>query len=522
MPFNYPYTNYQELNLDWMLEQVKKAASVDERVTALENKEILTDQDVLALFAAIAPEFDATQAYPVRSFVWREDVLFYLNNGHTSGTIWSDTTHTEITVGEALTGIVGDQVSLFSLVNAINSALSDLNKQLNDKISNPPVLSIICNGTVYGNLWDDSTKAYGYYQNGTGELIEGGTSWLYSPTYIPVNPGDVIVYNNTRPLLCAYTETGDIIECLQPSWSGYTVPAGAKYLRFSIAASAVTGMCIFKDGTNQLEYTQPTQLYIPNLLVKKPVITVAANGDYTSITEALYDTYEEHPDVIVYVGTYDIVAEYKALFGNDIFDNMTYQTSGMKNFQWGIYIDNRKVTFCAGAKVVCDMSAYINDGSRRFSPFNLGENAIIEGLDCYAVNPYYVIHDDFGESTSVFKNEIRNCKLISPEPSQGNVIGGGCKMYSTKIVDNCYIDNGNNKPVAIRYHNTNVNGAVPFVIIKNTRVNSKIRLNYYGSQTTKMTAFVNNCKASAIEKADESSGSTDNVDLLEWCNDTGA
>ena len=95
-------------------------------------------------------------------------------------------------------------------------------------------------------------------------------------------------------------------------------------------------------------------------------------------------------------------------------------------------------------------------------------------------------------------------------------------MYSTKIVENCYLDNGNNKPVAMRYHNTNVNGATPVVIIKNTRANSKIRLNYYGAQTTKMTAIVNNCKALAIEKAAETEGSTDNVTLYEWCNETGS
>ena len=140
---------------------------------------------------------------------------------------------------------------------------------------------------------------------------------------------------------------------------------------------------------------------------------------------------------------------------------------------------------------------------------------------CYAVNPYYIIHDDFGTDVP-FTNVIKNCVLISPEPAQGNVIGGGCKKLSVKIVDNCYLDNGNEKPVAMRYHNSSSNGAQPTVIIKNTRANSKIRLNYYGTQTSKMTALVNNCKATAIEKTAESGATVDNVDLYEWCNDTGS
>lgn len=404
--------------------------------------------------------------------------------------------------------------------DAVRGQVEDLHDLVNEDRTNPLLFSIIRDIKHYGNMWDSANKAYGYYAASTGILVEGGTSWYYSPTYIPVTPGDLITYNNTRPIITTYDENGDLVASEQGSWAGYTIPATAKYARFSISASAESGMYIFVDGTSIEERAKEPTIYIPRLETKRPpiVVSMQGSGDYTSLTEALYATADDHPDVIVEQGVYDIVAEYKALFGNTIFDTMTYNTPGMKGFQWGLYIDNRTVTFLAGARVECDLTGYTNDGSRRFSPFNLAENAVLDGLFCYAVNPYYIIHDDFG-TDAPFTNIIKNCVLISPEPTQGNIIGGGCKKLSVKIVDNCYLDNGTEKPVAMRYHNSSSNGAQPTVIIKNTRANSKIRVNYYGTQTSKMTALVNNCSASAIEKAAESGATVDNVDLYEWCNE---
>lgn len=474
--------------------------SVSGLITAIENAIAEIPADYSQLLATQAQTFSTSKPYVTGEYVWNDGTLYRFTAAHAAGS-WTGSDAKVVTIG---------------------GELADLKSDIDEQKENPLLFSKLRNIHVYGNLWDEDTKAYGYFQTGAGELVEGGTAWTYSPTYIPVNEGDLILYNNSRPIICAYDKDGNVVSCSQPSWSGYTVPGDVAYLRFSVASTSANGMCIFKDGTSQFEYKSKTKLHLPSLMTEKPIITVdiAGAGDYTSLTEALYDTFEESPDVFVYQGTYDIVAEYKALFGNDIFDNMTYETSGMKGFQWGLYIDNRTVTFASGAKVVCDMSAYTNDGSRRFSPFNLVRNAVLDGCYCYAVNPYYIVHDDFGLDTDIaFTNIIKNCVLISPEPAQGNVIGGGLKKYATKIVDNCYLDNGNNRPVTMRYHNTNYPNATPTVIIKNTRANGIIRVNCYGTQTTKMIAIINNCKANAIEKAYEGSASVDNIDLYEWCNE---
>ena len=444
-------------------------------------------------------------------------------------TEWSDVgTPTDAQVESAVSDWLDDHPEATTTVedgSITNEKLVQSGGVLSDVENIKMKFSKMRDARVYGNLWDEDTKAYGYFSTSAGyegDLVEGGTAWYYSATYIPVKTGDLILYNNSRPIVCAYDADGAVVECTQPSWSGYTVPANVAYLRFSVNVTGSVGMCIFVDGTSQAEYKSKTKLYAPGLVTGKPTVIVSETvgvGDYTSLTRALYETYEDSPDVLVLAGTYDIVAEYKALFGATIFDTMTYETAGMKNFQWGLFIDNRVVRFASDARVICDMSAYTNDGTRRFSPFNLGENAVLDGCNCYAVNPYYVIHDDFGyDTTQQFTNIIKNCVLISPEPANGNIIGGGMKRGATKIVDNCYLDNGNNRPVTMRYHNTNYANAKPLVIIKNTRANKAIRINCYGSQTAKMVAIVNNCQASIVEKAYEGDASIDNVDLYEWCN----
>ena len=458
-----------------------------------------------------AGTFSSSVAYTAGQYVTYTDGKFYRFTADHAAGAWNSAHVVAVTVGGELVGKEAE--------------ISELKSAIDQYTANPYTVSIMVGkAEVYGNLFDKSNLSYGYYQPSTGKIVgTSGTTAKYSPTYIPVNAGDVIKFNATRPFICCYDASGNYIECVQAPWAGYTIPVNGKYIRISAFSDYVDGLYVYIDGTSKKEYESDTELYIHNLKTGKPSITVSkvpGYGNYSSLTKALYETRNTKPDVVVIDGSYDIVAEYKALFGNDIFDNMTYQTN-MDMFQWGLFISDRKVSFETGVNVTCDLTGYTNDSTRRFSPFNLGRDAEIDGLMCYGVNCYYIIHDDFGEQNDIpFVNKIKNCVLLSDAngPTQNNVIGGGTRKFSTKIVDNCYLYNGETRLTAMRYHNFDVDGAKPIVIIKNTFANHKIKVNCYGTQTTKMTAIINNCQASVIEKGFEGNASTDNVDLYSWCN----
>ena len=255
-------------------------------------------------------------------------------------------------------------------------------------------------------------------------------------------------------------------------------------------------------------------------------ITVAADGtgDYTSFTQAIYENVDSGADVFVKPGTYDIVAEYVAIFGQSAVDNMADSDGAVFNgFQYGVNITNRKVIFNSGANLVCDWTGHTVDGTHRFSALRVGMDAEIIGLNLDCTGTFYAIHDDYGNNQTPYTNVYRNCRVIGHNLSNANCIGGGCKKYSRHIIDNCYMDNGGlPTSTTVRYHNTNADGAVPELYISNSYFNGGVTPRYYGTQTTKMKAYVNNCKAHHIEVAQESGNYTvNNVELYKWCNEEG-
>ena len=230
-------------------------------------------------------------------------------------------------------------------------------------------------------------------------------------------------------------------------------------------------------------------------------------------------------DIIVKKGTYDIIQEYKALFGENVWNTM--KDTDYNGFGAGIFLTNRNITFNSGAIVTADYTGITIDSEHRFSPFAVGMNVTIDGLYCICNGGWYLIHDDYGSwsKTAIYKNEIKNSVLILKNPVNRNVIGGGCKGNSTTIIDNCYCDNGRYdteyQSETIRYHNVDddYGNASPTVIIKNTYTSGWIGLRWHGEQTSKMNAIVSNCHATKVEKLAEVQGNeNDNINLYAWNN----
>lgn len=362
----------------------------------------------------------------------------------------------------------------------------------------------------------------------------GSASGFFASDYIDISAYSAIkvskthlfaLYKADKTYLSAPSNTNSINNDLTVDVSS------ASYIRFSTYDEYLNTAQVGKDITSA-KYVPYSKYFLNGLVVNgnqvsndytRIVVSADGSGDYTSFTEALYDNVDSGVDILVKAGTYDIVSEYVALFGQTAVDNMADADSAIFNgFQYGVILRNRKIEFAAGAHLVCDWTGHTVDGTHRFSALAVCYNVEIIGLDLVSTHTFYAIHDDYGLWDSPYTVKYENCRIKGINIVNANCIGGGCKPFSRHIINNCYFDNGINDSV-VRYHNTNVAGAEPEIYVSNSFFNSKLSFNYYGSQTTKMKAYVNNCKANSIIKAQESiSFSTDNVELYKWCCDETA
>lgn len=280
---------------------------------------------------------------------------------------------------------------------------------------------------------------------------------------------------------------------------------------------------IAPTGAVKLICNNATNLYADGLSLKKlnhsPVI-VGTKGCFTSFTEALYKTTK---DIRVTIGTYDVVQEYKDLFGNDIFNNISDSYVGIGNFKYGPWIENRKVTFDGGAQIVSDLTGDLwPDATHRFSALNFGINAELYGAVVAAKGFWYVLHDDVGGTYDISHNVVENCILTGTYVRMYNVIGGGTGRRSHTLIKNSYLDNGGSGTESLRYHNNNNADAAPVVIVEGCYANGEINARWYGSQATpKMTFIAHHNECAGVNKLAESGlYNVDNVDLITWYNKT--
>lgn len=304
----------------------------------------------------------------------------------------------------------------------------------------------------------------------------------------------------------------------------YDVDTNVKYIVLGMYNASEPFMVNY--GTELMNYSEYgsfiTGEELKNILSNKTseiVVALDGTGDYTSFTKAIYETVDSGVPVIVKRGNYNIVNEYIALFGSDVVNNLSDSTD-LNGFQYGVRITNRKVTFLSGSHLVCDWSGYTVNSTHRFCPIRVDCDAELIGLDLYAKGTFYAVHDDYGGNTP-YTNIYRFCRIIGEDLYNANCIGGGCGKYSRHILENCYFDNNSDKNT-LRYHNSLYADAEPEIYMSNCFANNSINFNYLGNHTTKMKVYINNCKASVIEKKAESADYTvDNVELYEWNNTTG-
>ena len=249
------------------------------------------------------------------------------------------------------------------------------------------------------------------------------------------------------------------------------------------------------------------------------VVRVSKNGggDYSSILAALKDT----PDFVkVYVenGTYNIVDEYKAYYGNSFWINYAGYAGVADDFYKGLWISNHRVIeFQPWAKVVWDYDGANAEVNGKFSVFATGQNATIIGaFITFNSNCRYAIHDD----AAVFggTNTFINC-VFDGTSSNGTTIGGGCGHRNTYIIKDCLFLNDGTYDIS--YHNNQGSGR-NHLIVTGCYGSGQLKFGWYGS-STEITECIasNNTFGSVVCVAHNSSSTTENMRLYAWNNIEG-
>ena len=184
-----------------------------------------------------------------------------------------------------------------------------------------------------------------------------------------------------------------------------------------------------------------------------------SNGE--SILAGVKTCYEKGVrKLIVQAGEYDIIQEYKTMYGSDYFENYKgYATSD--RFDRGVWLENIEVVFAPGAIVRCHYYGENPDVSAYFSAFATGENVVIDGLELDSSNLRYGLHPDYvstqNRSTMVIKNSILShhkggilCKAI----------GAGLGPHTDWIIENTIFRSNGIKEAVFSCHNTNANNKV--------------------------------------------------------------
>lgn len=419
----------------------------------------------------------------------------------------------------------------------LNSEKNDYTFSLNGLDVDPNKLGAMQNTSLMNfKLGENLYNSYNIIRNkyidpNTGIISDIQDKYFaYSPTYIPVTTGENLVATD-RMFIAYYDRHYNILSALQMDTTKKTVvPEGAVYARFSVSAADHSTVSVQKGNSIDADAGRYS-FSLDGLIVGENdsiVVDAGGNGDYISLTQAVYENVDNGKTIEVMPGEYDVKAEYIALFGQTVVDSLADATSGINNFQYGIRIHDRKIVFMPGAKVVCDWTGKTIDGTHRFCAFRVEPGAEIEGLYLVCTATFYGIHDDYGPATP-FTIKYRNCHIECYNLLNANCIGGGCHKYSRHVIENCYFNNhatSTDKVLSadVRYHNTNTADAEPEVFISNCFFSNNFNAAYYGNQTTKMKVYVNNCHApKGINKVRESSTmNVDNVDLYKWNNEESA
>ena len=489
---NFPYSNFHDMNLDWIINQWLK----------MEKS-----------FATYEQAFKDL----------KEFVDGYFNN---------------LDVQEEINKKLDSMASNGTLSNLIapfinNNSLPIMVDSIEKMINNEKIYVLSTNGHIYyynGSAFYDSGLVYG--ETPTGTYVDAGNNFLFASTYENVLPdanapkfnsyyvyfssNDVATGKFTKNLpnigeltgLLFSTKTiSDYSGCLQLFYD---------FNNYNIYARQNTG----NNNWNEWKLFNSTN----------KIIHVGNGYEYSSFSKALINTYENggNATIIVHNKNYDIVEEFKEIFGNDYWDTFSRNSK----YYTGLPIGN-------GIKIIGDKGANIifnnpipdnvlidTDFSiiKTQNNNNYIENKII-GLTFTANKIHYILHVELNGEDIDYNIEIKDCTFnidnsqINGSWNRAVAIGCGASLYSNYIIANntinCVFPPTPSTKAAIVFHDASGNGNCYCSIIGNIS-NGTVRAQSFGEKIGKCLVNIHDNKFGYAMDLIK-----DNVVINEWNNTIG-
>lgn len=331
--------------------------------------------------------------------------------------------------------------------------------------------------------------------------------------FIPVSEGDVIemTYGNpdrnwrgTLRFVTCFNTLKQVIPSLGSDSEAvsFTVPSGVSYVRLTLRKEQMIDVVIGNNLATK-DYFPYTEDY----------------GILRSLKKAYAEGYKE---VLVKSGTYDVIAEYEDLYGASYFDEYTDYTT-TDPFDRGLWLENIKVKFEVGAKVICKYEGSNANVSQYFSAFAAGNNVEIDGLYLDSENLRYGIHPDFNTGVDETYFYVKNSDLRHYKNEQSQqAIGAGLGIHVDWIIENTIFHSEANH-IVFRIHNNVSESAKSKVVVRDCYIvgDGYFRFNAYSTSKDITNILVSGCSwknAPVVEK--ETSDSYQNIEMVAWNNET--
>lgn len=271
------------------------------------------------------------------------------------------------------------------------------------------------------------------------------------------------------------------------------------YYAFIIARTAGGAISPSDDTGFRIVIDDTFDAFVLNKFKNTYYVNADGSRDFNSIIDALMIT-EDYSTIIVEAGTYNILAEYRNHYGSDYFTEYTgYDLSDI--YSRGLYVHKKKLVFMPDTYVYAvyeDNNDYVK---RYFSPFNIGIDAEIDGLNLTYANLRYAIHDDYSLlqiGTNTYKNIIIQG---IPGPFTGIHWGGGFGQNVTYNFENVtFIDDQTPANYGdILYHNAEHGSGTCRFNMMNCYGERACQFKAIGETTRKSYCIVSGCTFSSIE-----------------------